>query len=40
MAQQKSGIAMASKMILYTTVLPVALGGLFAFGVWIWTLLT
>lgn len=40
MAQQKSGIAMASKMIFYVAVVPVMLGAVFAFGVWVWTLLT
>jgi hypothetical protein len=40
MAEQKSGIAMAAKWTLYVAVGPVLVGAVFAFGVWVWTLLT
>lgn len=39
MAEQKSGVVMASKMVFYVAVAPVLLVAVLSVGVWVWTLL-
>lgn len=40
MAEQKSGVAMAGRMVFYVAVLPVIVVAVISIGIWAWTSLT